>query len=171
MFDINDAPPGAFNRIISAVRTHAGAEGRTDPDRERARFVDTGERVDGGGSVVTIEPQPDVVGPEEITLARFCACMIYLGLDPDSVLQGAQDYREADPPSLVYMQAFINATCRNASAFDVWDFPPGYAVEFCKGVAAVFIGASTQFFNVSGRISSTTGERSPGIRRRKAEAP
>lgn len=91
-----------------------------------------------------MEPELDLLEPDEISLdvvTRLCAC---LQIDADKVLFSDERIELPDHPPLTHIQEFFDILVKNSEEYDIEEMPASQVKMLVGGLTAYFIKASSQ---------------------------
>lgn len=102
----------------------------------------TGNETEGGLEELELDPPPEVIDPEEITLDvayRVCFC---LQLDPERVLFSEETVELPEHPPITHVDALVNILVRNADDYDLPKMHPTEVKILMATLTDYFIHAS-----------------------------
>lgn len=97
-----------------------------------------------GLTKLELEPELEVLDPDEITLdvvTKLCAC---LQLDADKVLFSDEQLELPDHPPLSHVQEFFDILVKNSDEYDIEKMPASQVKMLVGGLTGYFIKASSQ---------------------------
>jgi hypothetical protein len=89
-----------------------------------------------------LEPKPEVIDPEDITLNHVIVACEYLGIDGERLLFSEDVVRLPKHPTFQQAQGLINTIVTNSEDYDIKGMHPSQVKAFLAGITAYFIKAS-----------------------------
>lgn len=97
---------------------------------------------ENGDTEYELEPAPECIDPEEITLdVAYRACYL-LQVDPEKVLFDNAPVELPERPPLMHVEAFVNLLVRNAGDYELVEMHPTEVKVLMATVTDYFIAAS-----------------------------
>jgi len=113
------------------------------PDDPTKYWKSKGKNEDGLDKL-ELEPEMEVLDPDEITLdvfTRLCAC---LQVDADKVLHSDEPVKLPDHPPLTHVEEFFDILVKNSDEYNVEEMPASQVKVLIGGLTSYFIKASSQ---------------------------
>lgn len=97
-----------------------------------------------GLTKLKLEPELELLDPDEITLdvvTRLCAC---IQVDADKVLFSDEQVELPENPPLTHVQEFFDILVKNSDDYDIEEMPASQVKMLLGGLTSYFIKASSQ---------------------------
>lgn len=96
---------------------------------------------ENGLHVLELEPELELLDPEEITLDVFTRLCMCVQLDPDKVLYSDEQVELPEHPPLNHTQEFFDILVKNKEEYDIEEMPASQVKMLIAGLTGYFIEA------------------------------
>lgn len=110
------------------------------PEDPLKYWEETGKNEDGLRTL-ELEPELEVIDPEELTLDKVTTLCHLIGVDPDKVLFSDEQVELPDHPTLNNVHEFFNILVVNRHEYDIEEMPASQVKILIAALTTYFIKA------------------------------